>query len=152
MIIKQATSEDIAEILNLQKLAYKSEAEIYNNYRIQPLTQTIDEIICEFNTRTFIKAVHDGIIVGSVRAHVKNDTCFVGKLIVHPNYQNQGIGSALMAKIENIFSDTRRYELFTGHRSLRNLYLYKKLGYKEFKREVLSNNITHVFMEKHCAT
>jgi hypothetical protein len=27
-----------------------------------------------------------------------------------------------------------RYELFTGHKSARNLYSYQKLGYREFKR------------------
>ncbi len=44
MFIKIANISDLEEILKLQKLAYKSEAEIYNDYSIPPLLQTIDEI------------------------------------------------------------------------------------------------------------
>ena len=40
MIVKRASFEDAKEILDLQKLAYVSEAEIYNDYSIPPLTQT----------------------------------------------------------------------------------------------------------------
>ena len=39
-----------------------------------------------------------------------------------------------MNAIEQHFKIADRYELFTGHKSARNLYLYQKLGYREFKR------------------
>jgi len=39
-----------------------------------------------------------------------------------------------MKSIEDSFKDDKRYELFTGHKSNRNLNLYKKIGNKEFKR------------------
>ena len=152
MVIERATVEDAGEILDLQKLAYMSEAEIYNDYNIQPLRQTIEEIIDEFEVKTFLKLTQEGIIIGSVRAYVQNGTCYIGKLIVHPEYQNRGVGSSLMNEIETYFSTSKRFELFTGHKSLRNLYLYNKLRYKEYKREQINNNLTHVFMEKYRAT
>lgn len=40
-----------------------------------------------------------------------------------------------MMAIEDVFKDYDRYEIFTGHRSKKNLYLYKKRDYKEFKNE-----------------
>jgi hypothetical protein len=42
----------------------------------------------------------------------------------------------------------KRFELFTGHRSERNIYLYEKNGYHEFRREQASKNIIMLFMEK----
>ena len=48
MIIKRATIADAEEILSLQKLVYESEAEIYNDFTIPPLTQTLEEIKAEF--------------------------------------------------------------------------------------------------------
>jgi hypothetical protein len=39
MKIEKANYEDLAEILDLQKLAYQSEAQILNDYSIQPLNQ-----------------------------------------------------------------------------------------------------------------
>lgn len=149
MSIKKATIDDAGEILALQKLAYTSEAEIYNDFTIQPLHQTIDEIKAEFADRYFLKFCADSRMVGSVRAYAKEGTCFIGKLIVHPEYQNQGIGTKLLQKIENVFDNVNRYELFTGHNSQKNLYLYGKNGYRIFRRQQVRNNLTLVFMEKY---
>jgi len=148
MKIELATIEDAVEILALQKLAYRSEAEIYNDFSIQPLTQTLEEIESEFESHSVFKAIREDNLVGSVRTTVKGDTCFAGKLIVHPAYQNRGIGYALLTHIESHAGAIRRFELFTGHRSERNLYLYRKLGYREFKREMVNSRLTLVFMEK----
>jgi len=68
--------------------------------------------------------------------------------IVHPDQQNQGIGTRLMHEIEQAFDHARRFELFTGDRSTRNLYLYGKLGYRAFKRQAISDRVTLVFLEK----
>jgi GNAT superfamily N-acetyltransferase len=148
MVITQATLADAEEILALQKLAYQSEAALYQDYAIAPLTQTLTEITAEFHTRRFLKAVTDGCIRGSVRAYQEDGTCNIGRLIVHPAYQNLGLGSQLMSKIEGCFPDARRYELFTGHLSERNLYLYRKLGYRPVRRQQVSEKLTLVFLEK----
>jgi GNAT superfamily N-acetyltransferase len=148
MMITRAAAADAAEILALQKLAYQSEAAIYQDYGIPPLTQTLPEIKAEFLRRHFLKAVAAGRIVGSVRAHLDQGTCCLGRLIVHPAYQNQGLGTKLMAEIEACFPEARRYELFTGHRSARNLYLYQKLGYRPVRSEKVSEKLTMVFLEK----
>jgi ribosomal protein S18 acetylase RimI-like enzyme len=148
MMIEQAAVQDAAEILALQKLAYQSEAELHDDYTIPPLTQTLEEIEAAFNWQLFLKATVEGRIIGSVRAHAKERTCYIGRLIVHPDFQNRGIGSDLMREIEKRFEQAERYELFTGDRSERNLYLYGKLGYKPFRRERLTNRVVLVFMEK----
>ena len=102
----------------------------------------------EYAYKTFLKAVDSGRIIGSVRANVNNNSCYIGKLIVHPDYQNKGIGTALMNSIENYFMGCERYELFTGQKSVKNLYLYKKLGYKVFKEEKISEKLALVYLEK----
>ena len=83
-----------------------------------------------------------------MRAYEKEGTGYIGRLIVHPDFQNQGIGTKLIHKIEAIFQDAKRYELFTGHKSKRNLYLYQKLGYKKFKTEKINENLKLVYLEK----
>ena len=148
IIITLAEKEDLAKILELQKLAYKSEAEIYNDFSIPPLKQTITELKEDFKIQLFLKATYKNKIIGSVRAFHEGDTCFIGKLIVNLNNQNKGIGMKLMNAIEKRFDSVKRYELFTGEKSMRNLYLYKKLGYKIFKMEVLNENVKLKFLEK----
>ena len=96
----------------------------------------------------FLKASADGKIVGCVRGYVRDGTCFIGRLIVHPDLQNQGIGTRLMNEMEQHFHQARRYELFTGERSERNLHLYQKLGYRAFRTERLTDRVAIVYLEK----
>lgn len=148
MIIQQAKIDDAEEILTLQKLCYQSEAEIYNDYRIPPLVQTLDEIKAEFQDHYFLKAVEEDII-GSVRARISNPgTCYIGRLIVRLDFQNQGIGTHLMNEIEEIFMECHRWELITGHLSKKNIKLYEKLNYKIFNAEKLTPELSLVYLEK----
>jgi phosphoribosylanthranilate isomerase len=147
--VEIASRQDLPAILALQKLAYTSEAELNHDFSIPPMTQTLEGITQEFGWRTFLKIVLDRRMVGSVRAHLDEfGTCHIGRVIVHPDYQNCGLGAQLMAAIEARFFAARNYELFTSERSARNLYLYQKLGYREFKRESLSGNVNLVYLEK----
>jgi GNAT superfamily N-acetyltransferase len=148
MMIERATVHDAEAILSLQKLAYQSEAKIYDDFTIPPLTQTLEEIKKDFENQSFLKAVTGGRIVGSVRAFVKEGTCCVGRLIVHPDFQNRGIGTQLMGRIEETFKEAQRFEIFTGHMSERNLYLYEKLGYQRFKTIKANEKLTIVYLEK----
>jgi GNAT superfamily N-acetyltransferase len=148
MKTSMAVIEDAKQILRLQKSAYQSEAQIYHNYNIPPLTQTIAEIKAEFDTHTFFKTVAENNIIGSVRAYSDETSCFIGRLIVHPDIQGQGIGTRLMKAIEAHFSGVQRYELFTGTRSAANIRLYDRLGYKPFKELAVDKTLSLVFMEK----
>ena len=152
MEIERAMIYDAEEILILQKLAYRSEAEIYNDFNIPPLVQTLESIEKDFENQYFLKAVMDGKIIGSVRAYTKEGTCYIGRLIVHPDFQNRGIGTDLMNEIERIFNTCRRFELFTGDKSERNLYFYQKLGYKIFKKAKITDQTIIVFLEKKTET
>ncbi len=148
MELLYAEASDGPEILALQKCAYYPEAALYDDFTIPPLTQTIEELLVQFDDHTFLKAVEDGRIVGSVRARREGDTCYIGRLVVHPDFQNRGIGTALMQRIEE-YVPALRYELFTGTQSKRNLYLYEKLGYREFRTERQTDKVQIVFLEKH---
>ena len=147
-IIGSADAADAQAILDLQKLAYTSEAQAYNDYTIPPLTQTLEGMLADFRQQVVLKAAVDGRIVGSVRGHSESGTCYVGRLIVHPDCQNRGIGTALMDRIEEHFADAVRFELFTGEASERALRLYGKLGYRAFDTKRLTDKVTIVLLEK----
>ena len=151
--IEPATVDDAREILALQKLAYQGEAALYGAYDIPPLTQTLAEMEADLARQTVLKAVHETgaagpAIVGSVRAYEQEGTCHIGRLIVHPDHQNRGLGTRLLHEIEAVYPQAERYELFTGHKSARNLHLYDKLGYRAFSRQRVSDALTIVFLEK----
>lgn len=148
MIIVRAALTDAADILHLQKLAYRSEAEVYRDFTIPPLTQTVAQLEAEFTDHLFLIATADRQIVGSVRALSERDTCRIGRLIVHPDRQNRGIGTRLIHEVEQLFNAAKRYELFTGDRSEGNIRLYRRLGDQIYRREPVTDKLTLVFMEK----
>ena len=148
MQIEIANLQDAPAILALQKLAYQSEAAIYNDYTIPPLTQTLEELKGDFEKQVVLKVVVDGKIVGSVRGCLKDGMCHIGRVIVDPEFQNQGLGSRLMGAIENCFSQARGYELFTGEKSARNLHFYQKLGYQIVRTERPEGRVPMVYLEK----
>lgn len=148
ILIKKAQKEDLEEILKLQYLAYQSEAKLFGNMDIPPLKQTIEEVYDEFQKGAILKAVGDGgVIIGSVRAFCDSGTVYIGKLMVHPSKQGQGIGTQLLLEMEKQYPN-QRYELFTSTRSEKNIALYQKLGYKIFDEEQVTEELRFVYMEK----
>jgi len=149
MIITRAESVDLRQILELQYLAYKSEAELLNDFSIPPLKQTYDEVKQEYANGLFLKAIdEDKKIIGSVRAYKENYTVYIGKLIVQPEKQSQGIGTKLIKAIEQEYPDMR-YEIFTSDKSVRTIRLYEHLGYVKFKEQKVSDKLNLVFLEKY---
>jgi len=147
-MITYADINDAQEILDLQKLAYQMEAERYNDYTLPPLTQTLASIQTDFARMIVLKAEIDDKIVGSVRAYAENGTCYIGRLIVHPDYMGRGVGTKLMYRIEDEFKeDVQRFELFTGQKTAGALHIYFKMGYQEFKQKEMATH-TLVFLEK----
>lgn len=148
MQIEKAEREDLQDILDLQYLAYQSEARLFNNMDIPPLKQTLEDVINEYKKGTILKAVDEkGKIIGSVRGYLKDGTVYIGKLMVHPQYQGKGIGTKLLLSIEREFPGYR-YELFTSTKSKRNIELYEKLGYKVYSERNISEELRFVYLEK----
>lgn len=148
MTIQRAVKNDMQEILQLQYLAYQSEAQLFENPNIPPLSQTLEDIEEEFDTGIFLKVQNeDNLIVASVRAFLKDDTLHIGKLIVQPDLQGQGIGTKLLKEIERICPQ-KRYELFTSSKSTRNIKLYEHVGYQIFSEKVISDELKLIYLEK----
>ncbi len=147
MHIVRALTADSEKILALQKLAYYSEAEINNDFSIPPLTQTLEQLQAEFAVKEILKVVADDEVVGSGQVKLETGTAYIGRIIVRPDLWGQGIGSGILLALETVFPDARRFELFTGARSAKNIALYKKRGYSEFRHAFLGNTQV-IFLEK----
>ena len=79
--------------------------------------------------------------VAAGEAHILN-------ISIEPRMQGKGLGSTLLAAIEGAFAHVGRFELFTGHKSLKNLGFYGRRGYGEFRRQRESAEVTLIFLEK----
>lgn len=149
MIIEKAKKDDLKAILELQYIAYQSEAKLFKDPNIPPLKQTLEDLTSEFEKGTVLKAMDEnGNMIGSVRAYEENGSVFIGKLMVHPDKQKNGLGTKLLLAIENEYAGMR-YELFTSTKSVSNIRLYERLGYRIFKEEKVSDELQFVYLEKY---
>ncbi|MDD5132507.1 MAG: GNAT family N-acetyltransferase [bacterium] len=148
MIVEKANQSDLPEILALQKIAYQSEQEIYANSSLEPLNQTMKELEQEFRSMTFLKVMVNGKIIGTIRGYKQGETAYLSREAVHPYFQGKGLGSRLIKEMESYFPLTNRFEVFTWFKSKRNIYLYEKNGYRQFKTEQVSETMEYVYLEK----
>jgi GNAT superfamily N-acetyltransferase len=151
-IIVQARVRDAEAILKLQYLCYQTEAALYDDYTIAPLTQSLSDFLFEYDTHCILVARLGEEIVGSVRGQLRENTCHIGRLMVHPRLQGHGLGTQLMYAIEEHFRSATRYELFTGYQSEANLHLYRKLRYTLLREETVSPQLRFVLLEKQGAS
>ena len=148
-----ATEDDAERILKLQYLCYQSEAELYGDWAIEPLTQSLESLSTELRERHVLVARLGDEVVGSVRGWVDTDGVGrIGRLCVHPRMQRHGLGTRLVQGMEQRLAGgelpVTGYRLFTGHRSLGNLRLYERLGYHRTEVEEVSNKLSFIAMEK----
>lgn len=135
VIILSADEKDAEQILKLQYLGYQSEAELYGDWAIEPLTQTLDSLRTELAEQHVLVARLGGELVGTVRGWADAAGIgHIGRLVVHPRMRRHGLGGRLLAAVEqHLLAEhgVTAFELFTGHRSLANLRLYTRHGYRE---------------------
>lgn len=85
VIISPATEQDTEQILKLQYLGYQSEAELYGDWSIEPLTQTLENLREELAGRHVLVARLGDEVVGAVRGWVEEDGVGrISRLVVHP--------------------------------------------------------------------
>ncbi|MBO0653446.1 GNAT family N-acetyltransferase [Streptomyces triculaminicus] len=154
--ISAAAGEDAEQILKLQYLCYQSEAALYGDYSIEPLTQTLDDLRAELGRGCVLVARLGEEVVGSVRGTVDDEgTAVITGLIVHPRMQRHGLGGRLLAALEERLAGewaAKRYRLATGQRSEGNLRLYRKWGYERTGSRVVTRAFTLVTLEKEART
>jgi len=143
-----ANEQDAADILALQRLAFQSEAALYNDWSIPQLTQSLDSLLAEFTSSVVFKALFGTRLVGSVRATVVGGVCAIGRLMVHPEFQGRGIGARLLSVIEAKHIGAEKYELSTGSRSEASIRLYQRHGYQICRTQSVSPTVSLVCLEK----
>ncbi|AUG76026.1 acetyltransferase [Kitasatospora sp. MMS16-BH015] len=156
VIISVASEDDAEQILKLQYLGYQSEAELYDDWAIEPLTQSLDSLRAELAERHVLVARLGDEVVGTVRGLVdESGVGRIGRLVVHPRMQRHGLGGRLLESVERQLrgeTEVTAFELFTGHRSLGNLRLYARHGYRQASVREVSRGLSIVTLSKPAAT
>jgi GNAT superfamily N-acetyltransferase len=147
--IDRASPQDAGELLTVQRAAFVSEAQLYGDPLIPPLTETLAGIRDAIAATDVLVACEGRRVIGGVRGRLAGRTCEVDRLVVAPDRQGRGIGTALMEELERRHArNADQFTLFTGAQSEGNLRLYARLGYHEIRREQVTPRIVLVHLGK----
>ena len=114
------------EVVKLENVLHLYQAVGWTNYTHQP--QMLEKSLSH---SLAIYLAHDGdSVVGLVRLVGDGfSSVFVQDMIVLPNYQRQGIGSALMKKALEDYKDAYQVQLVT-EQTEKTLGFYRSLGFE----------------------
>lgn len=145
-----ADADVAGELLTLRRAAFVTEAQMYGDPNIPPLTQTLEELTTDLNREDVVTlAARLGHrLVGSVRVELEDGKATLGRLAVAPDLQGQGIGTQMMlAVLPHLPDETTEIWVFTGKDSKQNISLYERNGY-EHQHEQVAGDLTYAYLRK----
>lgn len=142
--------EAAGELLTVRRAAFVSEAQLYGDPSIPPLTQTLEELRADLADPSVVTlgAWLGHRLVGSIRIGQEGTKATLGRLAVVPDLQGRGIGTQLLLAVpERLPADTSEVWVFTGQDSVQNLEMYTKHGY-EHQYDQAAGDLTYAYLRK----
>lgn len=99
--IRNATLEDIDQIIEITTAAFNNYKELSGTKCPLPaLDETREKVAEDIENKIVLVAYINGKVVGSVRVEVDGEKAYLSRFGVNPEYQNLGIGKALMNLVD----------------------------------------------------
>jgi predicted N-acetyltransferase YhbS len=148
MEIEIATIQDVPALLDLQRKAFGPLCEELDWTDAPPLKESLEHANEEFVKCTTLKVQNNkGQIIGSVNGNVTDGSLYIGRLMVLPEYQQQGIGKQLFRDIQSRLPHSRAW-LCTCQQVRPTYEFYLREGFRPYKDETVGPGLTWVYMEK----
>jgi tRNA (guanine37-N1)-methyltransferase len=131
--VRLATRGDAGELFTLTRACWLQELWANPGVVIPALEESFEEALRGLEDWTTFVALAGGRIVGSTRGKVVGDGTVwdVGRVMVAPDLQGRGLGRYLLEVAEGAApAEVTTYELWTGAKSVDNIRMYKKAGYR----------------------
>lgn len=134
--VRRASLADAGEILTLQLACWVAEQQANPGVEIHAQRETLEDVRRWLGEWTVIVRRRGGRLIGAARGRVEPHGAHagawdVGRLMVAPDLQGQGLGRDMLARIEAAApSDVVAFVLFTGAGSKDNIRMYRRAGYR----------------------
>ena len=148
MRIELATIQDVPELQELQHKAFGPQCIELGWEDAPPMTELLEHAYEDFAQCTTLKVLDDEErIIGSIRGNVKDGSLYMGRLMVLPEYLQQGIGKQLFREIQRLLPHNRAW-LCTCKQVQAPYEFYLREGFRPYKDEIVGPGLTWVYMEK----
>ena len=148
MRIELATIQDVPELQELQHRVFGPQCIELGWEDAPPMTESLEHAYEDFAQCTTLKVQdEEGRIIGSIRGHVTDGSLYMGRLMVLPEYRQQGIGKQLFREIQRLLPHNRAW-LCTCKQVPAPYEFYLREGFRPYKDEIVGPGLTWVYMEK----
>ena len=148
MGIELATIQDVPKLQELQHKAFGPQCIELGWEDAPPMTESLEHAYEDFAQCTTLKVQdEEGRIIGSIRGHVTDGSLYMGRLMVLPEYRQQGIGKQLFREIQSRLPHNRAW-LCTCKQVPAPYEFYLREGFRPYKGEIVGPGLTWVYMEK----
>lgn len=144
--IDMTNSKFANEVLNVQLLSYKVEAELIDFFELPPLKDTVESLqqSGEVFYGFYIKEELSGIISIKIEEGVMD----IHRLFVHPKDFRKGIARKLLDFVQNIRKEFQTIIVSTGSKNTPAINFYKKNGFVQKKEIMVDEGLTLTMLEK----
>ena len=115
------------ELLELQRRAYRVEAELIGTDEIPPLRETLGDL--QECGETFLGVRIDSVLAGAVSWRLDGETIDLHRLVVDPVHFRRGVGQALVRAALAVEPRARRAIVQTGAANEPAKTLYRREGF-----------------------
>ena len=99
--IRNADINDVDQIVKITREAFNKYREMSGTeYPLSALCETREQVKSDIDNKLVLVAYINGKVVGSVRVEVNGTEAYLSRFGVSPDYQNLGIGKALMNLVD----------------------------------------------------
>ena len=133
--LRQAVAEDAPAIRDLTRSAYAKWVPLIGR-EPKPMTADYNDAVAKHR---FDLLYVEGTLAALIETIREADHLLVENVAVSPSFQGRGLGRRLMAHAEELATSSRFGEirLYTNERFAENIDLYRRLGYRVDREEVL---------------
>ncbi len=120
------------DVLELQKLSYRIEADLIGSNLIPGLHETLAQL--QESGETFYGFFEAQILCGAISYKLEHHTLDIHRLVVHPDHFRKGIARSLLEFVLKLELHAKRCIVQTGALNLPAIGLYQKMGFLELEQ------------------
>ncbi|MFZ5354895.1 MAG: GNAT family N-acetyltransferase [Bacillota bacterium] len=133
------------EVLELQREAYRVEADLIGYDRIPPLVETLEQLkVCK---EFFYGYFEENALAGIVSFMIEDNTLDIYRVAIKPQYFSKGIATKLIRYLETLDGISRMI-VSTGKLNRPATNLYSKLGFCKTGSFIVEESLEIISFEK----